>query len=104
MTKYISIYFDIFYEKLVYSGSPPARSKTKIYSLMICLGLFLACVQKNSENRNPPQKMFLSENVIFRALKLSLGHFGRQAPENPVSGLQIGVSSLPPFIVDLLTF
>ena len=50
--------------------------------------------------------MFLSENVIFRGLRLSLGHFGQQAPESPVSQLQNGVStsSLPPFIVDLLTF
>ena len=49
--------------------------------------------------------MFLSENVIFRELRLSLGHFG-QAPESPVSQLQKGVStsSVPPFIVDLLTF
>ena len=51
--------------------------------------------------------MFLSENVIFRRLSLSLaGHFGQQAPESLVSQLQNGVStsSLPPFIVDLLTF
>ena len=50
--------------------------------------------------------MFLSENVIFRGLRLSLGHFGQQAPERPVSQPQNGVStsSLPPFIVDLLTF
>ena len=54
----------------------------------------------------PPQKMFLSENVIFRGLTLSPGHFGQQAPESPVSQLQNGVStsSLPPFILDLLTF
>ena len=51
--------------------------------------------------------MFLSENVIFRGvLRLSLGHFGQQASESPVCQLQNGVStsSLPPFIVDLLTF
>ena len=50
--------------------------------------------------------MFLSENVIFRGLRLSLGHFGQQAPESPVSQLQNGVStsSLPPFIVDLSAF
>ena len=50
----------------------------------------------------PPQKMFLSENVIRRGL----GHFGQQAPESPVSQLQNGVStsSLHPFIVDLLIF
>ena len=54
----------------------------------------------------PPQKMFLSENVIFQGLRLSLGHFGQQAPESPVSPLQNGVSTSPlaPFIVDLLTF
>ena len=85
----------------------PARSKTRIFSSMICIGIFLACVQKNSEDRNPPsggppQKMFLPENVIFGGLRFSLGHFGQQVPENPVSQLQNGVStsSLPPFIVD----
>ena len=35
MAKYISIYFNIFYKKLVSSGFLPARSKTKIFSLMI---------------------------------------------------------------------
>ena len=29
----------------------------------------------------PLQKMFLSENVIFRGLRLRLGHFGHKAPE-----------------------
>ena len=54
----------------------------------------------------PPQKMFLSENVIFWGLRLSLGHFGQQAPESPVSQLQNGVSTspLPLFNVDLLAF
>ena len=43
--------------------------------------------------------------MIFLGLRLSLGHFGQQVPESPVSQLQNGVSSsLPPFIVDLLTF
>ena len=41
MAKYISIYFDTFYKKLVSSGFIPARPKTKIFSLMICIGLFL---------------------------------------------------------------
>ena len=36
----------------------------------------------------PPQKMFLSGNVIFRGLRISLGQFGQQAPESPVSQLQ----------------
>ena len=46
------------------------------------------------------------KKVIFWRLRLSLGHFGQQVPESPVSQLQNGVSksSLPPFIVDLLTF
>ena len=53
----------------------------------------------------PPKKMFLSENVFFRGLRLSIGHFRRQAPESPASQLLNGVStfSLPPLIVDLLT-
>ena len=104
MAEYISIYIDIFYEKLVSSGFLPARTKnTKVFSFMICIGTFLACVVKNCENRNPPKKMFLSENVIFRGLRLSLGHFGQQVPESPVSQLQNGVStsSLLRFIEDL---
>ena len=53
----------------------------------------------------PPQKMFLSEHMIYRGLRLSLGHFGQQVPESPMSQLQnsVSTSSLPPFIVDLLT-
>ena len=53
-----------------------------------------------------PSKMFLPENVIFRGPRLSLDHFGQQAPESPVSLLQNGVStsSLPPFIVDSSAF
>ena len=52
------------------------------------------------------KKMFLSENVIFWGLKLSLGHFGQHAYESLVYQLQNGVStsSLPPFIVNFLTF
>ena len=48
-----------------------------------------------------PKKLFLSE--IFRGL--SLGHFGQHVPESPMSQLQnsVSTSSLPPFIVDLLT-
>ena len=43
--------------------------------------------------------------MIFGGLRLSLSHFGRQAPESPVSQLQNGVSTsfVPPFIVDILT-
>ena len=49
---------------------------------------------------------FGAETQGFQGLRLSLRHFGQQAPESPVSQLQNGVStsSLPPFIVDLLTF
>ena len=46
----------------------------------------------------PPQKMFLSENVIFRGLlRLFLGYVGQQAPESPVSQLKNG---LPYFQLD----
>ena len=103
MAKCISIYFDIFYEKLVSSGFLPARPKTKkIINDMIVVALILP----DSSLRNPLKKMFLSENVIFWGLRLSLVHFGRQAPESHVSQLQNGVStsSLPLFIVDSLTF
>ena len=58
------------------------------------------------ERRNPLKKRFISENGIFQGLRLSLGHFGHQGPESPVSQLQNSVSpsSIPPFVVDLLTF
>ena len=54
----------------------------------------------------PSKKGFFSENVIFHGLRLYPSHFGQQGPESPVSQLQNGVStsSLPPFVVDLLTF
>ena len=56
--------------------------------------------------RDSPKKVFLSENMIFGGFRLFLYHFGQQAPESPVSLLQncVSTSSLPPFIVDLLTF
>ena len=72
---------------------------------MICIGLFVAFVVNGCQRRNTQKNMILSENVIFRGLRLSLDPFGQQAPESPVSQLQNGVStsSAPPFIVDLLT-
>ena len=42
LQSYDQIYFNIFYEKQVFFGSQPARSKRKIFSLMICIGIFLA--------------------------------------------------------------
>ena len=48
--------------------------------------------------------MFLSENVIFRGLRPSLGHFGQQAPESHVFQPQNQTSPLAPLIVDFLTF
>ena len=50
--------------------------------------------------------MLLSKNVVFLGLRLSLVHFGQQAPESPVSLLQncVSTSSLPPLIVDLPAF
>ena len=52
---------------------------------MICIGLLVALILPDSPLQKPLKKMFLSENVIFRGLRLSLGHFGQQAPESPVS-------------------
>ena len=73
---------------------------------MICIGLLVVLILPDSPLRNPLKKMFLSENVIFGGLRLSFGHFGQQAPKSHASQLQNGVStsSLPPFIVELLTF
>ena len=75
MAKYILIYFDLFQEKL------------------------------DDHQPNRKQKYFRG-GLIFQGLRLSLRHFGQQAPESPVSQLQNGAStsSLPPFIVGLLTF
>ena len=52
------------------------------------------------DRRNLQKTVSFRENVIFRGLDLSLGHFGQQGPESPVSQLQNGAStsSLPPFI------
>ena len=54
----------------------------------------------------PTQKMFLSENVIFRGLWLSLGHFGQQVPQSPVCQIQNGLStsSLPPSIMFMFIY
>ena len=53
----------------------------------------MALILPDSPLRNPLRKMFLLEYVIFRGPRLSLGHFGRQAPESPMSQLQNGVST-----------
>ena len=84
-------------------GLPQGTSKTKIVSWRICIELRLVF---GFNARTPPEKMSLSENVVFRGLRLSLCHFGQQVPEGPVSQLQNGAStsSLPPFIVDWSTF
>ena len=66
-------------------------SQQKSVSWRICIRLHLASF-------SPPPKcfLFLSDNVIFRGLMLSLDHF---VPENPVSQLQncVSESSLPPW-------
>ena len=56
-------------------------------------------------NSRTSTKMFLSESVIFWGLRLSLGHFGQQALDSPVSQLPNGVSTsfLPPVILGILT-
>ena len=68
--------------------------------------LFLASEVNRGERRNPLKKRFISEYMIFQGPRLSLGHFGQQGPESPVSQLQnsVSITSLPPFFVDLLTF
>ena len=63
--------------------------------------------QEKLDDHQPNRKQkYFRGGLIFQALRLSLRHFGQQAPESPVSQLQNGVStsSLPPFIVDLLAF
>ena len=55
----------------------------------------------------PPKKHIFINDMHWAVAGLnSQSHFGQQGPESPVSQLQNGVStsSLPPFIVDLLTF
>ena len=63
----------------------------KSVSWRSCIGLHLASFL-------PPPRcfLFLSDNVIFRGLRLSLGHF---VPESPVSQLHncVSASSLPPW-------
>ena len=67
------------------SGSiwPPARPKTKIFSLMIWLGLFPACVVKSFENWKPPPK-----SVSFRKCDFFRGlgfpwSFWSTSPQKP---------------------
>ena len=79
--QYISIYFTKSWLALV----GHQLDKKKIFSLMICIGISLAFGVNWSKRRNPLKKMFLSEDVIFWGLRLSLGHFAQQAPESPVS-------------------
>ena len=47
----------------------------------------MALILPDSPLWNPLKKRFLSENVIFQGLRLSLG---QQGPESPVSQLQNG--------------
>ena len=100
--QYISIYFSKSWLALV---GHRVNQKQKLFRE----GFALDYVQPSESmgvNARTPKKMFLSEILIFRKLRVSLGYFGQQAPESPVSQLENGVStaSLPPFIVDLLTF
>ena len=63
-------YFIIFYKKLVCSGLPPAGSKTKIFS-MICIGIFLACIQKIQKTGTPRKKCFFQKMWFFGGLGFS---------------------------------
>ena len=55
--QYISIYFLLFYEKLVSSGFLPARPKTKKNSLVICIGLLAALILPDPPVRNPSKSV-----------------------------------------------
>ena len=69
--------------------------------ILIYFDLFQEKLDDHQPNRK--QKYFCG-GLIFQGLRLSLRHFGQQAHES-LCQLQNGVtSSLPPFIVDLLTF
>ena len=46
---------------------------------MICIGLFVAFVVNGCKRRNTQKNMILSENVIFRGLRLSLGHLANKS-------------------------
>ena len=63
---------------------------------MICLGLFVTLILNYSQLRNPLKKMFLSEDVIFRGLRLSLGHFGQQA-------MSLSFKMVYPYLLHLLS-
>ena len=75
-------------------------TESKIVSWRICIVLRLAIGGYGWDRRNLQKTVSFRENVIFRGFDLSLGHFGQQGPESPVSQLQNGAStsSLPPFI------
>ena len=73
---------------------------------MICIGIPVAFVLNGSERRNPLQKNISLGKCVFWGTWVFLVYFGQKVPESPVSQLLNGVSmsSLPSFIVDLLTF
>ena len=102
LQSYGQIYFNIFWYISAKAGLLQGTSKTKIVSgwkdiHWTTCGL---CSHTFSPPE-PPQKMSLSENVIFWGLRLSLGHFGRQVPGSPVSQLQncVSTSSRPPILL-----
>ena len=75
LQSYGQIYFNIFryiLQKFFCSGLLSARSKSKIFSFVICIGLLVALILNDSQLWNPLKKMFLSENLIFRYLGFPL--------------------------------
>ena len=88
------MYFNIFQQKLDDIGwQQGTYQKQKLFREGF--GLQSQCIS----TPEPPEKMFLSENVIFRGLKLSLGHFGQEVPESPVSQLQYAFADCWLFVV-----
>ena len=103
LQSYGQIYFNIFQyilrkASLIWCNTRCIKNKNCFMK-----DLHWATCGLKSQTPEPPHKRFLSENVIFWGLKLSLGHFGQHAYESLVYQLQNGVStsSLPPFIVDI---
>ena len=68
--------------------------------------IYFDLFQEKLDDHQPNWKQkYFRGGLIFQGLRLSLGHFGQEAPESPVSQLQnvVSTSFLPPVILDLLT-
>ena len=84
MAKYISIYFDMFYEKLVGTGVQPARSKTKIlYALHYAAFSLGECQWK--KNMSHFLQVNLFQTKIFEVHFHFLLHIWVQVDCRPIS-------------------